>query len=337
MIGYYVHHVGRGHLHRAIALSRVLGDELTGLSSLDRPAAWPGDWVVLPRDDDGPTTDPLGRTARGRLHWAPRGHAGLRARAAAISSWVDRAAPRVLVVDVSVEVLLLARLHGVATVGVVLPGVRDDAAHALGLDVADALVGFWPAQAPAMLRGVTRETHRRLSAVGALSRFPPDLDPRGSATPGAPRRVLVMLGQGGHDVSAVDLARASEQTPGWTWDVLDGRPDTWVEDPRPLLAAADVVVTHAGQNALAETAAARRPAIVIPQQRPHDEQVTTGAVLTADRWPALVRKRWPTDGWPALLDGAAGLDASSWSQWCDGGAAVRFASVVGDVASTVPR
>lgn len=48
------------------------------------------------------------------------------------------------------------------------------------------------------------------------------------------------------------------------------------------------VVTHADQNALAEVAAVRRPAIVVPRQRPHDEQTTAAAVLDTGRWPAFV-------------------------------------------------
>ena len=48
VIGYYVHHHGRGHLHRALAVGRRLaarGEPVTGLSSLPRPDGWAGDWV----------------------------------------------------------------------------------------------------------------------------------------------------------------------------------------------------------------------------------------------------------------------------------------------------
>lgn len=339
MIGYYVHHVGRGHLHRAEALAVRLagrGEEVTGLSSLPRPAGWPGAWVDLPRDDDG---TPVDVSAGGRLHWAPLGHGGLRGRAAAVSAWIAAAEPGAMVVDVSVETILLARLHGVPVVTVVQPGVRDDPAHTLGYDVADALVAFWPAAATAMGAGLPPSARERLVPVGALSRHPVRRPGAGAVRrPGrATRTVVLLLGRGGHDVSEGDVAGARSETPGWEWVVLDGRESTWVEDPSTVLASADAVVTHAGQNALAEVAAARRPAVVLPQQRPHREQATTAAALAAG-WPVVVRERWPTVGWGALLEEAAGLDATRWEQWCDGGAADRFADVVLEVGGRVrPR
>jgi hypothetical protein len=315
-IGYYVHHVGHGHLHRATVLATHLAAtgsaSVTGLSSLARPDDWPGEWVQLDRDDDGETASP---TARGRLHWAPVHHEGLRSRSAAVSAWIATARPRAMVVDVSVEMVLLARLHGVPVVSVVLPGRRDDAPHLLGFEVADALVGFWPADAHDMLRGVPYAVKDRLHCVGALSRFPV-VEPTAPATAG--RHAVLLLGGGGHQEVRVPSGQ-------WTWTVVGGG-GPWVADPSALLRDADVVVTHAGQNALAETAAARRPAVVVPQVRPHDEQATTGLVLRDGGWPAVVLDAWPTDD--EALDKAAVLDGRDWAGWCDGRAAERFAEVV---------
>ncbi len=320
-IGYYVHHVGRGHLHRATALAEHLastgGPSVTGLSSLPRPREWRGDWVELARDDDGEPTCP---TARGRLHWAPLHHDGLRSRSAAVSAWIEQARPRAIVSDVSVEMTLLARLHGVPVVSVVLPGRRDDAPHQLGFEVADALVGFWPASAHDMLQGVPYELKDRLHCLGALSRFPVG-EPRPSRL--TERRAVLLLGAGGH-------APVTPPSGDWSWTVLGAEGGQWVEDPSSVLREADVVLTHAGQNALAETAAARRPAVVVPQERPHDEQRTTGAELRAGGWPVVVLDSWPTDD--EALEKAATLDGGAWAGWCDGHAVERYADVVRTVA-----
>ena len=147
------------------------------------------------------------------------------------------------------------------------------------------------------------------------------------------RRVVVLNGSGGGGPSADELERARAAAPGWEWLVLGGPAGTWVDDPTAALRDADVVVTHAGQNALAEVAAARRPAVVVPQDRPHDEQRTTAGVLARRRLARVVRDPWPDVGWGARLDRAARLDGEQWSSWCDGRAVHRFVGVVHAVAA----
>ena len=63
-----------------------------------------------------------------------------------------------------------------------------------------------------------------------------------------------------------------------------------------MLRDADVVVTDAGQNAIAEIAACRTPAVVVPADRPHEEQATTASVLAGTDWPALVLPTFPERG-----------------------------------------
>lgn len=229
MIGWYVHHHGAGHRHRASAVVDLLGDlAVTGLSTGPRPDGWRHDWLVLPADDAEPAHDP---TARGALHWAPEGHPGQRDRMAVISDWIGRTRPSLLVVDVSVEVALLARLHGVPVVVVVLPGRRDDAPHRLAHRVARRVVAAWPATAPVTIADGTEGLGDRLVHVGALSRF----DGRATSA-AAPRRatphVVVLAGAGGGSPLGGDaLARARRQAPRWRWTVLDAAAGTWSNDP----------------------------------------------------------------------------------------------------------
>jgi Glycosyltransferase family 28 C-terminal domain len=330
VIGWYVHHRGLGHLHRARAVDAELTMPMTVLSSLPQPVDWDIPWVALERDDQG---DPQEPDAREHLHWAPLQHAGLRTRMAAISEWIAHTHPRLVVCDVSVEVALLCRLHGVPVVCVVMPGDRSDAPHRLGYGIATQLVGCWPEEAQslgAMVKGIRDADAARMRLVGAMSRFPvPAPRPR---RPGPPR-VAVLMGEGGHSLDATMLAAARQATPQWEWTILDRELGTWHDDPFAIGCDADVVVTHAGQNALAEVAAARRPAVVVPFPRPHGEQHATAGVLARGPWPAVVVDRWPVVGWGDLLAHAARLPGALWESWCDGKAAGRFADIVEETAA----
>jgi len=323
VIGYYVHHVGSGHLHRAQAIAQESRIPVVGLSSLPRPDGWVGEWVRLARDDQGPPDADV--TAGGRLHWAPRDDDGLLSRTATLSSWIARRRPRLLVVDVSSEVAVLARLHGVPVVSMVLPGRRCDDAHLLGFGVSSALVAAWPATATEMLPGLPEIVARRVHHVGAISRFGV---PSSRRPPIAGRRVTVLLGRGGGAPSAAALHEAQRQSPSWEWTVLGAGADGWRVDPLPALLGADVIVCQAGQNAIAEVAAVRCPAVVIPAERPHDEQRVTARALVAGGWPVRIEETFPASGWSERLEATRLLDGTAWSSWCDGEGVARAVRVL---------
>jgi hypothetical protein len=310
VIGYYIHHQGSGHLHRAASVCRLAelgGVELTGLSTAPCPPAWTGAWVDLP--DDAPVSPPQRPvpdghggperdvTAHDRLHYVPVGSRGLSARMATISRWLEATRPAALVVDVSVEVALLARLHGVPVVVVAQPGRRGDAAHRLGYDIATQIVAPWP-EAVGGLWGATATDLAKTSFVGAIGRYAPVSAPPPGVQAGdqAPRRVVVVNGTGGGGVTPSEVAQARRATPDWEWIQLDRRHGTWLDDPWPLLRSAGVVVSHAGQNLVAEIAAARRPAVLLPQDRPFDEQLVMASALQTAGLPVRVPGGWPAPG-----------------------------------------
>jgi hypothetical protein len=332
MIGYYVHHHGVGHLTRACAIAAQLDEEVTGLSSAAPPPGWTGRWLRLARDDEGATAVAPG--AGGALHWAPRGDDGLRERMAQIAAWAATARPRLVVVDVSVEVTVLLRTMGVAVVVVGMPGTRHDRPHQLAYRMAEAILAPWPEGLPGLLDGGERWA-RKIRAVGAISRFD-GREADGDGGGGAARRVVVLSGRGGSGLTRAALEAAQAATPGWGWTALGPPDDRWVEDPWPLLCAADVVVTHAGQNAIADVAAARRPAIVVPQERPHGEQRALARVLERAGL-AAVEPAWPEPArWPALLDAAVARGGAGWDRWSTaGGGAARAAAVLADVRAAV--
>lgn len=327
MIGWYVHAHGGGHLQRLQCIAEHLKTPVTVLSSLPRTPAVDASvqaWVQLP--SDLPLGGELDVTAGGTLHWAPRHHPGLRARMAGIAAWVAAEQPSLVVADVSVEVAVLVRSMGVPVVVAAMRGERSDRAHRTAYDVADALLAPWPAELP---EPWPQQWLDKTWHVGALSRFD-GLPAR--PVPGE-RRVAVLWGQGGSQVTGADVHVARAATAGWTWDAcgLPGAP--WVQDPWALLQAADVVVTHAGQNALAEVAAARRPAVVVPQQRPHREQVANARALARGGL-AVVCDTWPApEQWPAVLAQAAARDGGAWQAWSDGSGAARAAALLDREAS----
>ncbi|MBA3232867.1 MAG: hypothetical protein H0T17_02815 [Propionibacteriales bacterium] len=333
MIGYYVHHVGLGHLQQARCIAARLNDDVTGLSSLPRPAGWLGDWIQLCAEDAGESGRGGDPTAGGQLHWAPLRDGGLRTRMGEIAAWVVRYDPSVLVADVSVEVTALARLMGVPVACMMLPGARNDAAHRLGWSLADLLLAPWPDTLSTQLLTGAQEWATKTRHVGAFSRFD---ERQRVARPVEARTVVVLQGRGGSSLRERDLHEAAAAAPCWRWSDLGSTSGRWVDDPWPTLCTAEVVVTHGGLNALAEVAAAGRPAVVVPAPRPHREQVTTARVLGSNKI-AIAVPRWPDPGeWPALLGAASRLE-DRWPSWSFGDGARRAAAAIESLAARTER
>ncbi len=350
-IGYYVHHHGGGHAAKATAVARAVDHPVVGLGSGPPPSGWRGDWIALPHDADPPPAgDP---TRNGAWHWAPDRHPGYTERMRRIAGWIADARPRAVVVDVSCEVLVLASLLGVPTIGVVLHGERTDRPHRTAFDSADALVGVWPAS---HLEPWSEPWRGKLHPLGLLSRF----DGR---TPGRDRTLgtVVLLPRGDHRFGRGDIEAAAAVS-GGPWhvigDVSGGLPGdapgsagsassagpststatdvVWhgpVDDPWPLLSRAEVVVSAAGAATVADIAAARRPAVLLPQSRPFDEQHRLVDRLQHTGAPILAEASWPdARRWPDLLATARRLDVDRWSALHDGRAGARFAATIDLVA-----
>lgn len=342
-VGMYVHHHGSGHAMRARALSAALAKRGIGTTTLgSRDDAG----IRLPLDPEAvPGADP---TVGGALHWAPPRSAGMARRMAMISDYLaggqlpaelpaarpaafPAVLPAALHVDVSVEVALLARLHGTPVTVQAMPGDRRDAPHVLGHSVADGIIAAWPEWVP--LPAHLEPVADRVRAVGGITRF----EGRDRTTDGADfapgrMRVTVLGGTGGGDLPDGYFDAVAAACPDADVKILDAA-HGWVDDPWPYLCASDVVVAAAGQNSVADIAAAGARAIIIPRPRPFGEQEATARVLS-DAGLALVPCGADEDppapeDWPALLDRAPNAD---WSTWQTDGAADRAAAVIEGVA-----
>jgi UDP-N-acetylglucosamine:LPS N-acetylglucosamine transferase len=229
-----------------------------------------------------------------------------------LSNWIAAARPRALVVDVSVEVTVLARLLGVPVITFCLPGVRTDAPHQLAWRIADAIVAPWPAQFPQLCLGLA-PYRDKVSFTGGISRL--QARPRSRR---AARRGVVLGGLGGSALVE------PPPLPGWSWAVLDAR--NWHSDPWPHLSSAAVVISHAGLGAIADVATAGAPAVVVAQPRPYGEQQRTAQALATGRLAAVADP--DAVRWPELVEQALELGGCGWQRWADGRGAARAASVI---------
>ena len=325
-IGFYTHHHGSGHLRRALTIAEELASR-GHATSIASSRASAGVDVALPLDNEpGPGDtgfpDP---DAHGAFHWAPAHNPGLSARMARLAQWVTEFRPDVVHVDVSVEVAVFLRLLGVPVTVQAMPGVRDDAPHQLAYRLAAGIIAAWPDWVP--LNAGLAPHADRVHRVGGISRFPSTgRETNAAFREAGTRHIVVLRGAGGHAYGDQFWEETAAQVPDTAWRILGGK-DT-VADPSPLLRAADLVISAAGQNSVADIAACGAPAIVTAEQRPFGEQEATAQVL---RQAGLTSSAPATEtDWPEAIAHALARpsDQVSWEKWQTRGAASRAADAL---------
>jgi hypothetical protein len=274
------------------------------------------------------------------LHYAPIDHEGIRQRTAKVSKWIAQERPRLIVVDVSAEIAMLARLASVATVYVRLSGRRLDAAHLDAFRGAAALLSPFDE---------ALDDEETPSWIRAKTFYAPAIVSDGSSTRTIEDDVvLVVLGRGGGVSDGEGWAAAARAVPGRRWRVIgpctvpSSPPPNlelrgWVDDANSLIACAGVVVGAAGDGVVSAVLANRRPFICLPERRPFDEQVSKALRLGA-LGVAVVRQDRPQAAeWARLLADAAS-DASGWPrQLQSAGGPERVVRWLQTVSTQVPR
>jgi hypothetical protein len=332
-IGYYVHHHGDGHRQRALAIAQAAPDGFTllGTGLAGRTAEIP--CLDLPADHPSAAAAHTG--IGDSLHYAPCGHGGIRQRMAMLSAWIAQARPALLVADVSVEVAMLARLTSTPMVYVRLAGHRHDQPHLDAFRAALAIIAPFHSDLddPDTAPWIRDKTSYFPGLSGAS---------RGAPEPGG--GVLVVGGKGGAALNGAALAAAAAATPARNWSAI-GRVTPaahaprnlaiagWVETADEEIAAAGIVVGHAGDGVVNAVIAAGRPFICLPEPRPFDEQMVKAARLRAAR-AAIVLDSWPdAAAWPGLLRRAESLDLRAIRRLHDPDGAAKAAAFLQDLAS----
>ena len=338
-IGYYVHHQGAGHWHRAVALAQALGGlgrpcTLIGtFAGIDTGRA-PGPVLDLPDDrmQDGAFDGVDGTRERPEaLHYAPLNHPGVRARMGRIAEWAMRADPALMIVDVSCEVALLARLLSVPSLVVRLSGSRTDRPHLEAFRAASRLLAPFPA---ALDGGDVPDWVRGKTLYGGFL----GADAPGTAT-AEDGRIVVVFGRGGAGGDRARLAAAAAAVPERDWHVLGpvsgagALPSNlhlhgWVADVAAHLAPAALVVGGAGDGLVAAVAAGGKRFLCLPEPRAYDEQAAKAEAL-ARLGAAVVCPDWPeAAAWPALVAQALALDPAIIAGLAEPDALTRTAAAI---------
>lgn len=327
-ISYYAHHMGSGHLRHA----RKILD--SGLFEVQVASTGARNENLLPAHTNYVSLPPdvsAGSVARpvtgGYLHYAPTGSHIVDRFATLNQAW-QWFGPEVVMVDVSVEVALFAKLSGYRVALRRMPGTRTDPAHVLAYDTADALFAYYPERLedPLHLQKYGHKSH--YLAVPEPPR--PGLKPETTNTAlthGFSKRPTVVVQTSlGASIGQAAIIRAARATPQWTWHVLgcvhdDGGqlPENLqlhavVPNPEAWMAEATVVITSAGHNAVVAAAAAQRPVLIIAEERPFDEQRCFAQMLH-EATGCMVEDSWdsPAD-WNSTLERAAASDGSALSK-----------------------
>ncbi len=333
-IGYYVHHQGQGHLVRARAIQAKLGSRCTLIGT------FPGDEsdaTILRLPDDRISASFSGADGESSrpnaFHYAPLDAANVRERMALLAAWIAQNNPACLVVDVSCEIALFARLMSLPVVLVRLAGRRTDTPHLEAFRAAELLIAPFPAEFDD--RDMPQWIRDKTIYVGFIGRVRPQ-----RPAPSKPSRIAVVMGQGGASVLMIEaIGAAARATPAWDWQVFGGIPEGgdlpanlalhgWCADLSLHLSEADVVVGGCGDGLLADVAAHAKRFVCLPEDRAFDEQRSKARHLARHKM-AVVRESWPLpDQWPGVLEEACAIDPGRLASRHDPLAADRAAAVI---------
>ncbi|WP_252105944.1 MULTISPECIES: glycosyltransferase [unclassified Halomonas] len=348
-ISFFVHHQGRGHARRAMAIIRHFAlDRPVSVLTAD-PSLFDGferdiDVVALP-DMIGaavPTQALYEQPTPSVMHCVPMGVVEMRQTMRAVLDHLDDIDAGLFVIDVSAELALLSRIASVPAVSIRMHGDRNDPGHLGAYEASVAMLAPFDerleqADYPAHLRaktfysgGLCTTTARVPSREEARARL--GLDPD--------REIVVALtGGGGAGTPYAPLTVAARAAPetlfitigplhleGHETDFANLINVGWVENVVEYLAASDIVLASAGDNTVHEIAMLRRPYIVAPEWRYFGEQVRKAERLAA-LGAAVNMPVWPGDfaGWQAVLAKARGLDVERLAPLFDETAARRAA------------
>ncbi|WP_343343214.1 glycosyltransferase [Sphingomicrobium sp. XHP0239] len=347
-IGMFVHHQGRGHANRAAAIAnQLIGERPVTLMSADIDQFPDLDGRVermaLPSLFEEPEGAPAAMAdapTPDTLHCAPLGWSTIRHAVARITDWFDREEPALFVTDVSAELGQLARIASVPHVAVLQHGDRSDPGHEASYAAAAGLLAPYHEALDQPDRRHLADRTRFFPGVGVTR---PDRTReearRAIGVPEGRRLAVVFGGGGGEGFCTTPVTIAARAFPDIDWVTLgkvrhewhSTPPGNlshrgWVDNVSDWLAAADLVVSSAGNSTVHQILALGRPWVVVPEWRYFDEQSEKVAALGRARV-AAARTDWPSHvaAWRTTVDEAMAIDPEAQRALYDPSAAIKAA------------
>ncbi len=333
-IAFFVHHQGRGHANRTMAVAAEFARDRPVSVLTAGPHLFDGfsrdiEIVALP-DMIGaavPTARLYAEPTPQVMHCVPLGLAPMRRTMRTILDHLDAREAGLFVVDVSAEIALLARIASVPAVQIRMHGDRSDIGHVGAYEACVGMLAPFDARLeqadyPAALRAKTFYSGRLSTS---LDRIPDRAEARAKLGLDPQREIVVAVtGGGGSGTPYAPLTVAARAEPDALWltlgpthreghetDFANLRELGWVPSVTDYLAAADIVIASAGDNTVHEVARVGGRLIVMPEWRYFAEQtrkaealVRLGAAVQAPAWPGDLQ------GWRDLLARARVLDGS---------------------------
>lgn len=335
---FYIHHHGAGHLQRAVIIASALApsSRVTFMGSdlhryeLMIPTRIRR--VHLPMDTCADDDLHFRERRLSFVHYAPLNVAGISKRAQTIIDFFTQNPNTLFIIDVSVEVTLLARLCGIPTVVVRQHGCRTDLAHSLAYESAEWILAPYPA-----IMSTTEEEGlfaTKTLFTGGFSRYAghPYADCKGERT-----HVAVFIGRGGTPIDLNFVRFLKQQVPKFVLHVLgdiEEHPDVpdvhfygIVSEPATILKDCSTVICNAGHNVIMELGDLRRRIICIPAARPFREQEIKAEWLRQLNLAVVVpeSKMYLCD-WQKQIDEAQRLQLSYWGQVMDPDAPAKISA-----------
>ena len=286
------------------------------------------------------------------LDCAPLGVAALRIGMGRLAAWFQDHDPALLVVDVSAEVALLARICSVPCVIVRMHGNREDAAHEAAYSASVAMLAPFDERLeqpdyPAGFRGRTRYIG------GLISRRDRPLDrDTARSQAGLPRDrliIVVLSGGGGLGANIGALTLGARAFPEALWLVVGRAVNQghetefgnlhrlgWVADTQRYIAAADIVVGSGGDNTVHEVCDVGRPFVCVAEWCYYAEQHRKARAL-ARLNAAVYAPVWPGDfaAWRDVISRARACDLDLQRQLVNDQAARDGAAFIDELAETL--